>query len=392
MLIPRVGLWLNLVERCFRVAEAESSNLSSPTNLKDPGDPQPSSGSSFAARRRFSPFIDLGALHLGRMAPLLLALLCAATLSAADEPKALSAAAAKPAEPAAYLTEDAAREAGENPRFQGEFANAKLGANIIALGQDQYRLVLFKGGLPGAGWDGTPKIEVEGRREADSVVFKDAVDSATLTADILKIRSMPVPLRRTIRHSPTEGLAAPKGAVVLFDGKNADAWVNGRIDPRGHLEAGTRTKQAFGDFRLHLEFFLPFKPLARGQARANSGVYLQDRYEVQVLDSFGLKGLDNECGGIYQQAAPKANLCFPPLQWQTYDIEFAAARFDADGKKTADAVVSVLHNGVEIHASLRLKHATPGGAGKTEVPAPGPLYLQGHGNPVVYRNIWIEAK
>jgi hypothetical protein len=121
-------------------------------------------------------------------------------------------------------------------------------------------------------------------------------------------------------------------------------------------------------------------------------VYLQDRYEIQVLDSFGLKGLDNECGGIYQQAAPKGNLCFPPLQWQTYDVEFTAAQFDADGKKTADAVLTLLHNGVEVHASLALKRATPGGAFKTEVPASGPIYLQGHGNPVVYRNVWIEAK
>ena len=392
MLMTRVGLWLNLVERCFRVAEAESSNLSSPTNLKDPGDVHSSPGSSVATGERFSPFTCPLAPASYGMPLLLLALLCAATLAAADEPKVPAGVATKPVEPPVYLTEAAALEAGENPRLQGEFANAKLGANVIALGQDQYRLVLFKGGLPGAGWDGTRKIEVEGRREGQTVVFQDNVDSATLADDVLKIRSMPVALKRTIRHSPTEGLAAPKGALVLFDGRNTDAWVNGKIDARGHLEAGARTKQAFGDFRLHLEFCLPFKPLGRGQARANSGVYLQDRYEIQVLDSFGLKGLDNECGGIYQQAAPKGNLCFPPLQWQTYDVEFTAAQFDADGKKTADAVLTLLHNGVEVHASLALKRATPGGAFKTEVPASGPIYLQGHGNPVVYRNVWIEAK
>ena len=122
----------------------------------------------------------------------------------------------------------------------------------------------------------------------------------TLADGVLTIKSTGVTLKRVIRHSPTEGLAAPKDATILFDGKNADAFVDGKIDPRGFLEASTKTKQAFTDFKLHLEFFLPFKPLGRGQGRANSGVYLQHRYEVQVLDSFGLKGLDNECGGIYQ--------------------------------------------------------------------------------------------
>jgi hypothetical protein len=267
-----------------------------------------------------------------------------------------------------------------------------MGANVISLGKGEYRLVLFKGGLPGAGWDGTPKIEVEGKRDGATVTFQDSIDSATLTDGVLKIKSMPVALKRTIRHSPSEGLAAPKDAVILFDGKNADAWEKGAIDPRGFLEANTKTKQAFTDFKLHLEFFLPFKPLGRGQGRANSGLYLQHRYEVQVLDSFGLKGLDNECGGIYKNAAPKVNMCFPPLQWQTYDVEFTAAKFDKDGKKTANAVVTVRHNGVLVHDNLELKGATPGGGFKTEVPAPGPFYLQGHGNPVVYRNMWVVAK
>ncbi|MFZ9992542.1 MAG: 3-keto-disaccharide hydrolase [Opitutales bacterium] len=323
----------------------------------------------------------------------LLALLLATSLFAADAPKAKAPAAPKPPEPPVYLTEKEATEAGEDPRLQGEFANAKMGADVIALGKGEYRLVLFKGGLPGAGWDGTPKIEVEGKRDGATVTFQDSIDSATLTDGVLKIKSMPVALKRTIRHSPSEGLAAPKGAIILFDGKNADAWENGKVDPRGFLEANTKTKQAFTDFTLHLEFFLPFKPLGRGQGRANSGLYLQHRYEVQVLDSFGLKGLDNECGGIYKNAAPKVNMCFPPLQWQTYDVDFTAAKFDQDGKKTANAVVSVRHNGVLVHDTLELKGSTPGGAFKTEVPAPGPVfYLQGHGNPVVYRNIWVVAK
>jgi hypothetical protein len=330
------------------------------------------------------------------MLPRLLALLIATTLFAADAPKAKTPAAPKPPEPPVYLTEAEAAAVNTDFKLQGEYANAKIGANVIALGNDQFRLMLFKGGLPGAGWDGVQvKPEgIDGKRDGDVVKFEDKVDSATLAGGVLVIKSLGegLSLKRVIRHSPTEGLAAPKDAVILFDGKNADAFVDGKIDPRGFLEANTKTKQAFTDFKLHLEFFLPFKPLGRGQGRANSGLYLQHRYEVQVLDSFGLKGLDNECGGIYKNSAPKVNMCFPPLQWQTYDIDFTAAKFDKDGKKTDSAFVTVRHNGVVVQDNLELKGATPGGAFKTEVPAPGPFYLQGHGNPVVYRNFWVVGK
>lgn len=133
-------------------------------------------------------------------------------------------------------------------------------------------------------------------------------------------------------------------------------------------------------------------PKETGQARGNSGVYLQDRYELQVLDSFGLKGVDNECGGIYKEASPKVNMCFPPMAWQTYDIDFTAPEFDAAGKKTKPAKVTIKHNGVVIHDGLELKSNTPGGFFKTEVPEPGSLYLQNHGDPVVFNNIWIISK
>jgi hypothetical protein len=147
------------------------------------------------------------------------------------------------------------------------------------------------------------------------------------------------------------------------------------------------SKRTFGDHFLHIEFRTPFMPASRGQARGNSGVYVQGRYEVQVLDSFGLEGKDNECGGIYRLAAPRVNMCFPPLAWQTYDIDFVAARYDAAGKKVANARITVKHNGVTIHDNLELPSATPGY--KPEGPEKLGLFLQNHGNPVVFRNIWV---
>ena len=125
-----------------------------------------------------------------------------------------------------------------------------------------------------------------------------------------------------------------------------------------------------------------------GQGRGNSGVYLQARYELQVLDSYGLDGADNECGGIYKIARPSANMCLPPLEWQTYDISFRAARFDDAGNKTESARITVKHNGAIIHEDLELPKIT-GGAFAADESKPGGLMLQDHGNPVRFRNIWV---
>jgi hypothetical protein len=310
------------------------------------------------------------------------ALATALPLFAADPPKP---------EPPTYLT---AAEGGRDYADQGEFVNDWGGAQVIALGNDTFRLVTYKGGLPGAGWDKEARREVEGKRDGDSIRFagQDGY-AAVLSKDTLTITTAtggPYTMKRTVRTSPTLGAKPPAGAKVLFDGSNADAWAGGQLKEGGLLAAGTKTKEKFGDYTLHCEFLLPFKPLGRGQGRGNSGVYMQDRYEVQVLDSFGLTGENNECGGVYTKAKPSVNMCLPPLVWQTYDIDFQAAKFDAEGKKTKNAVMTVKHNGVVIHENLEIDGPT--GGGQAESPEPGAIQLQGHGNPVFYRNIWVVEK
>jgi hypothetical protein len=208
-------------------------------------------------------------------------------------------------------------------------------------------------------------------------------------------------LKQSQRVSPALGKRPPAGAVVLFDGSSLDAWtsdkagqpVKWKLVPGGVVEVAGGgniiSKETFGDHQLHVEFCLPYMPRDFGQGRANSGVYLQSRYEVQVLDSYGLEGADNECGGIYQVARPLVNMCAPPLQWQTYDITFHAAKLDASGQKVAKARITVIHNGVVIQDNLELPGVT-GGAVSDKEGQPAGLMLQDHGNPVQYRNIWVE--
>jgi hypothetical protein len=130
-------------------------------------------------------------------------------------------------------------------------------------------------------------------------------------------------------------------------------------------------------------------PVATSQGRGNSGVYIQNRYEIQILDSFGLAPGTGDCGAIYRQVAPKLNMCLPPLTWQTYDIDFTAPKWDGN-KKTANARITVKLNGVTIHDNQEIKTKT--GAGKPEGPQPGPIQLQNHGNPVFFRNVWIVER
>ncbi len=299
--------------------------------------------------------------------------------------------------------------------FQGEYLGSvnslcgrcgSYGLQVVALGKNEFQAVLFRGGLPGGGWwTGHERHELKGQRDGavlrlNGLTRRVAIrDSKASVFAVEDGRSVPAAgassehtfaigeLIRVERRSQTLGLPPPAGASVLFDGSQTDHWKNGKVTNEGLLMIGTETKQAFRDFHLHVEFQLPYMPNARGQGRANSGVYLQSRYEVQVLDSFGLKGTDNECAGLYKFKAPDANMCLPPLVWQTYDIEFQSPGFDAAGSKVCSGIISVWHNGVLVQNAVALANKTGGGA--AEGPRALPTKLQDHGNPVCFRNIWL---
>jgi hypothetical protein len=286
--------------------------------------------------------------------------------------------------------------------FQGEYTgelkkddgDVKVGVQVIALGDGKFRAVGHTGGLPGDGWDKGEKREAEGELNDGKVVFSGDGITATVDGKSIALKDDSGrdhgELKKVERKSPTLGKKPPEGAIVLFDGKNTGQWQPGRMTDDGLLMQGATSKQKFGSHSLHIEFRLPYKPYARGQERGNSGIYLQGRYEVQMLDSFGLAGKNNECGGIYTIAEPRENMCYPPLAWQTYDIDYTAAVYEGD-KKTKNARVTVKHNGVTIHDNVELTHATTAAPLK-EGPEPGPVYLQDHGNPVRYRNIWVVER
>jgi hypothetical protein len=198
----------------------------------------------------------------------------------------------------------------------------------------------------------------------------------------------------------------PKGATVLFDGKDLSAWVgdNGKKAPwkveDGYMEVvpdshDIKTKDTFGpDFKVHAEFWLPLMEKATGQGRANSGVYLQGRYEIQVLDSYKNETYDDgSVGALYRIIAPNKDAqkkaVKPPEQWNTYDITFHAPRVDDKGKVTEKGRLTVVLNGVTLIDDGKFDKVT-GGAMDEKIGTPGPLRLQDHGCKVRYRNIWIQ--
>lgn len=279
--------------------------------------------------------------------------------------------------------------------YKGDVGDDPAGLQVIALGHHEFQAVAYVGGLPGDGWErGDVKYDAKGKTENGETKLSGDDGYAIIEGDTAKIYNTEGKhigtMKKTVRKSTTMGAKPPKGAMVLFDGKSADKFEKGKIVLRDLLLADCTSKEKLGDHKLHLEFRTPYKPTGRGQGRGNSGVYIQGRYECQVLDSFGLSGENNECGGIYQIGKPKVNMCYPPMTWQTYDMDFTSAKYNSDGQKTENAQVTIKHNGFTIHDKLELPKQTPGKW--NEEPGPQSLYLQGHGNPVVYRNIWVVKK
>ena len=302
---------------------------------------------------------------------------------------------------------------------QGEYLGKGMGAQVIALDKGSFQVVLYPGGLPGDGWDGKNRSLLTGNLKDGKVNLNPAEGSrkylAGAPSDFSATRQFPPQghkahtgtirdgkiyldkgpvLKKTERRSPTLGKSPPKGAITLFDGSDKEEWQGGRLDAKTKLlntdGSDIRTKRKFNDYHMHLEFLLPYRPAARGQGRGNSGFYQIDHFEVQILDSFGLEGMHNECGGIYSIKDSDLNACFPPLSWQTYDVDFTNAK-SKDGKKVKNAKITVRLNGIVIHKDFEIPRKT-GGSRRDPEGTPGPIKLQGHGNPLQFRNVWILEK
>ena len=256
---------------------------------------------------------------------------------------------------------------------------------MIALGDGSFRVVLYRGGLPGAGWRrGEGRFTLDGKRQGAAALLTGEMAAGRIEGGKLAITDPGgkplVQMQRTERKSPTLDEKPPAGAVVLFDGTSADAFRDGKLTEMKTLDAGTTTRSQHKMARLHLEFRLSWMPKARGQGRSNSGVYIGGLPEIQVLDSFGLEGKSNECGGFYGRRDPDVNMCLAPLVWQTFDVELTQPKRDAQGRPRENIRVTVRHNGVVIHEGYDTGRKESGPRG---------THLQRHGNRVQYRNIWL---
>ena len=276
--------------------------------------------------------------------------------------------------------------------YVGNWQGSPVGIQVSTRkGEVPFYAKLFAGGLPGAGWNSTPPRLFVGSLAGSQLRLMEQGSSAQLdvTPSIVTLAEEEArgEFRKVERRSVTLGLAPPPGSLVLFDGQDVSKFKSAKITQHGLLAAGAETVDPIGSCRIHLEFRTPYMPFSDDQKRGNSGVYIQRRYEVQILESFGQDSVFNGCGALYRQRKPNINMALPPLVWQTYDIFFTADKFDDAGNRTAPAQISVIQNGVPVH--YRTAIATKTGAGKPEGPEALPLLLQDHSDPIVYRNVWI---
>lgn len=296
--------------------------------------------------------------------------------------------------------------------FMGEYAGTftpdggaatPLMADVVGQGNGSYQVVLF---MPTATGGKTKRMEITGKQQDNAVPFTSnaggldwtgSLGGGNLTLSGKGTGGGAIALHKVIRHSPTEGLRPPANAIVLLPYVPSHApalteWTNkdwptygdGSVSSAGN---NSTTVREFGDLQLHCEFRLPYEPTERGQGRANSGIGFTNRYEIQILDSFGLVPGAGDVGSIYNIVPPSVNPEFPPLQWQTYDIVFHAAQMGPDGKLEKLPRVTVYLNGVKVQDNNEIPRPT--GIGPGENAARGPLQFQFHHHPVRFRNAWV---
>lgn len=309
--------------------------------------------------------------------------------------------------------------------YQGEWTDAPKGhyfeinkpvaAQVINVRDGEYQIRFFQEHDCRA----DPYFEGPGKLDGDVIRFEANGWSGTVAKDGLSGVSgqghgggVHFQLKKVVRSSPTLGAKPPSNALVLFDGKNFDQWQhaggrpvtwslleNGAMeirsartdeDKKNGIGGDIETKQKFGDCRVHLEFRYPVEPGRTGQDHGNSGFFFQNDYEVQVLNSYGLQGWWNECGALYKTSPPQVNAARPPMEWQTYDIEYTASVWK-DGKKVSSPRIDVRLNGVLVHHDEEIPHVTAHAFASRfiEPKENGSIRLQDHGHPIQYRNIWM---
>lgn len=269
-------------------------------------------------------------------------------------------------------------------------ATGKAEAKCFAEGGGKFRLLLTRH----LGDGKKAEAKLQGQTKGGQVTFggngwEAAYADGVIKGKQPKAQELAITLTRVERKPPGLGAKPPQGAIVLFDGKSLDQWIgrknqpprwkilgDGTVEVRG---GSIHTKQRFGSCRLHIEFRCNFRPDKRSQGRGNSGVFLPNGDEIQVLDSFVNETYPGGgCGGIYRYKKPDVPAALPPLEWQTFDIEYHAPRVEG-GKLVAKGRVSIVHNGIRIHDNVELRRTRP----------TGPIQIQDHGNPLHYRNMWL---
>ncbi|TWU41261.1 hypothetical protein Q31b_27000 [Novipirellula aureliae] len=294
---------------------------------------------------------------------------------------------------------DEAAQYGPSFPLMGEFAGKihpkgekaqQIGLQIRVFGDNSLEAIQYTGGLPGQPAQQGKPVQLVGLRSDGFVTLSGGPFVIIAEKDgciVLDRKGARIGnLARVNRQSPTLGAAPPKDAIVLFDGTSTDQFTAAKMTEDGLLKQGATIKPMLQDFNLHLEFRLPYMPKENGQRRGNSGIYLQSRYECQILDSFATPSVFDGLGAIYRFRKPDINMCLPPLVWQTYDIQFTAPRWAADGSKLRGARITSWVNGVKVQDDVELPQQT--GHGKEESPTLLPTLLQDHNNEVLFRNVW----